>query len=93
MNSDRARPRRLRSRYTNLAAHGEPWVWLTGGALAFALAMILGLLAFITVRGAVTFWPVPLELVELDDGRRALGEVSGRETAAAAAEGREARPA
>jgi phosphate transport system permease protein len=93
MSSDRPRPRRLRSRYTNLVAHGEPWVWLTGGSLAFALAMILGLLAFIAVRGASTFWPVPLELVELDDGRRALGEVSGREIAAAAAEGREARPA
>ncbi|NBX29585.1 phosphate ABC transporter permease PstA [bacterium] len=93
MSSDRPRPRRLRSGYTNLAAHGEPWVWLTGGSLALALAMIIGLLAFIAVRGAATFWPAPLELVELTDGRRALGEVSGRELAAAAGEGREARSA
>jgi phosphate transport system permease protein len=41
--------------------------------------MIVGLLAFITARGAATFWPVPLELVELADGRKLLGEVAGRE--------------
>jgi phosphate transport system permease protein len=56
-------------------------VWLTGGALAVAIAMITGLLAFIAVRGASTFWPVPLELVELRDDRRALGEVAEREPA------------
>ena len=27
-------PVRRRSRHAALAAHGEPWVWLTGGALA-----------------------------------------------------------
>lgn len=74
--------RRLRSAYTNVAAQGEPWVWLTGGALATALAMILGLLCFIVVRGASTFWPQPLEVVELVDGRKTLGEISGREQAA-----------
>jgi phosphate transport system permease protein len=79
MSSDRGRPRRLRSASSSLAAHGEPWVWLTAGSLAVAIAMIVGLLALIVARGAVTFWPVPLELVELADGRRALGEVAGRE--------------
>ncbi|MFM8702752.1 MAG: phosphate ABC transporter permease PstA, partial [Planctomycetia bacterium] len=78
------RPRRKRSTYTSLTAHGEPWVWLTGGALALAIMMITGLLGFIAVRGASTFWPVPLELVELSDGRRALGEVTEREEATAA---------
>jgi phosphate transport system permease protein len=79
MSFDAQRPRRMRSPYTSLTAHGEPWVWLTGGALALAIAMITGLLAFIAIRGASTFWPVPLELVELADGRRALGEVAERE--------------
>jgi phosphate transport system permease protein len=74
--------RRLRSAYTNVAAQGEPWVWLTGGALATALVMIIGLLCFIVVRGASTFWPQPLELVELVDGRKTLGEISAREQAA-----------
>jgi phosphate transport system permease protein len=74
--------RRLRSAYTNVAAQGEPWVWLTGGALATALTMITGLLCFVVFRGASTFWPQPLELVELVDGRKTLGEISGREQAA-----------
>jgi len=81
MSSDTQRPRRMRSTYSSLTAHGEPWVWLTGGALALAIMMITGLLAFIAFRGASTFWPVPLELVELADGRRVLGEVSEREEA------------
>jgi len=82
MSSDtKHRPRRLRSTYSSLTAHGEPWVWLTGGALALAIMMITGLLAFIAFRGASTFWPVPLELVELADGGRALGEVTEREAA------------
>jgi len=80
MSSDKQRPRRLRSTYSSLVAHGEPWVWLTGGALATAILMITGLLAFIAIRGAGTFWPVPLELLELADGRRAVGEVTERES-------------
>jgi phosphate transport system permease protein len=87
------RPRRLRSAHAGLAAHGEPWVWLTAGSLATAIAMIVGLLALIAARGAATFWPVPLERVELADGRRLLGEITAREAAVAAAEGATARPA
>jgi phosphate transport system permease protein len=87
MNSERQRQRRIRSAHSSLTAHGEPWVWLTAGSLALAIAMIAGLLLLIAVRGAATFWPRPLELIELSDGRRALGEVTGREQAAAAAPG------
>ncbi|MFM1904154.1 MAG: Phosphate transport system permease protein PstA [Planctomycetota bacterium] len=81
MSSERPRQRRLRSGHTALAAHGEPWVWLTAGSLALALAMIGGLLALIVARGAATFWPVPLELVETTDGGRFLAEVVEREPA------------
>jgi len=84
MSFDRNRPRRLRSGHTALTAHGEPWVWLTAGSLATAIAMIVGLLALIASRGAATFWPVPLERVELADGRTLLGEVREREPAAPA---------
>jgi phosphate transport system permease protein len=73
---------RVRSAYSSLVAHGEPWVWLTGGALAAALVMIVGLLGFIVVRGGSTFWPRPLALLELSDGRRVLGEVTDRESVA-----------
>ena len=87
------RPRRLRSAHAGLAAHGEPWVWLTAGSLATAIAMIVGLLALIAARGAATFWPVPLERVELADGRRLLGEVTEREAAVPPGEGSAGRPA
>jgi phosphate transport system permease protein len=77
----RSRPRRVRSAHSSLAAQGEPWVWVTAGSLALAIAMIVGLLGFIAWRGARTFWPAPLELVELRDGGAALGEVTEREAA------------
>ena len=81
MSSDRLPARRLRSGHASLAAHGEPWVWLTASSLALAIAMIVGLLAFIAYHGAATFWPVPQEMVTLAGGRRLLGEVTQREPA------------
>ena len=60
MTFDPQRPRRVRSAYSSMVAHGEPWVWLTGGSLALAIIMITGLLGFIAFRGAITFWPAPL---------------------------------
>jgi phosphate transport system permease protein len=85
MTSERfaSRPRRRRSAHSSLVAQGEPWVWITAGSLATAIAMIVGLIGYIAWRGAATFWPVPLQLVELRDGGRALGEVADREVAAA----------
>lgn len=93
MNSDRTVRRRPRSGYSNLAAQGEPWVWLTAASLAAAIAMIVGLLSFIAWRGLATFWPVPLERVALADGRSLLGEVNDREPAIAAAPSAAGHPA
>jgi phosphate transport system permease protein len=93
MNSDRTVRRRPRSGYSNLAAQGEPWVWLTAASLAVAIAMIVGLLSFIAWRGVATFWPVPLERVALADGRSLLGEVTDREPAIAAAPSAAGHPA
>ncbi len=71
------RPGRLlkRSR-TALAAHGEPMVWLMGGALVLALFMIAGLLALVLYQGLATFWPQPLEAYTLANGEIVMGEVS-----------------
>ena len=93
MNSDHTVRRRPRSGYSNLAAQGEPWVWLTAASLAVAIAMIVGLLSFIAWRGLATFWPVPLERVALADGRSLLGEVNDREPAIAAAPSAAGHPA
>lgn len=75
-----SRRRTRRGGGTLLAAQGEPMVWLTGGALAVALAMILVLLSFIFYQGIITFWPAPLIELRLRDGRRVLGEIVREES-------------
>ena len=80
MSFSRPRRRGARSPFSSLVAHGEPWVWLTAGSLAIAIVMIVGLLGFIAVRGAATFWPQPLVELTLQDGRRVLGEITSRES-------------
>ncbi len=77
--------RRLSSALTTLSAHGAPLVWLTGGALATALAMIIGLLALVLYHGLQTFWPLPLrefQVLTEDAGvppKTFLGEVTRSE--------------
>jgi ABC-type phosphate transport system permease subunit len=61
-------------------AQGEPLIWLTGGALATCVAMIIGLLSLVIWSGVPTFWPRPLVSVELFGGRKVLGEVTRVET-------------
>jgi phosphate transport system permease protein len=72
------RPRRARSG-SSLLANGEPMIWLTGGALALALAMIVGLLALVLTRGLGTFWPEPLVQLRTVDGQVLLGETTRHE--------------
>jgi len=87
MSFSRRLRRGVRSPFSNLAAQGEPWVWLAAGSLAIASVMIVGLLVFIAVRGAATFWPRPLVAVSLTDGQRVLGEVTDRELSGETSEG------
>jgi phosphate transport system permease protein len=54
-------------------------VWLTGGSLALCLAMILGLLALVLVKGFGTFWPSEVVRVRTADGRTLMGEVAAEE--------------
>jgi phosphate transport system permease protein len=49
-------------------------IWLTGGALLTALAMIAGLIGMIVYQGASTFWPAPILAIKLADQRVFLGE-------------------
>ncbi len=75
----RPRPPRRRQhprRATSLFANGEPWLWLTGGALALALVMILGLLGLVLYHGVPTFWPGPILQIETVDGRVLMGEIN-----------------
>ncbi len=72
------KPRRLAR--SDLAARGEPFVWLMGAALVAGLAMITGFLAFIIYVGASTFWPQPIAVVTTTDGKLVAGEVFRTET-------------
>jgi phosphate transport system permease protein len=58
---------------------GEPFIWLTGGALAFALIMVAGLLTLIVWSGLGFFWPTDVTRFSLGDGTVVLGQVMERE--------------
>ncbi|MCG8583544.1 MAG: ABC transporter permease subunit [Pirellulales bacterium] len=64
----------------SVLAQGEPMVWLTGGALALCLLMILGLLGAVLFLGMSTFQPLPIVKVQLHDGSTVVGEVTRQET-------------
>jgi len=60
---------------------GQPWVWLTGGAVALNVIMVAGLLLLIAVRGLGHFWPADIlaaEYIEQDGSiSQLVGEVAG----------------
>jgi phosphate transport system permease protein len=58
---------------------GEPFVWLTGGALALALIMVGGLIAIIVWNAAPFFWPADVVRLTLENGRVLTGPVTDRE--------------
>lgn len=62
------RGRRVRRFSADLSAVGEPALWGFGGALALGIVLIAGFLFMIAWNGFSTFWPKPIEQVELRDG-------------------------
>ncbi len=58
---------------------GDHLTALSGGALAFSLLLVFGLLALLAYHGLSHFWQQPLELVALKDGRHLLGVLQDRE--------------
>ena len=74
-----AKRQRKERQPTSLSSHGEPFVWLAGGAMAICLAMIVGLLALVLWQGGGTFWPGRVVVLELLDGTRLSGEVNVEE--------------
>ncbi len=68
-------PSRQRNRSWDLEARGEPFLWGLGGALVFAIIMILGFLGVVVYNGAFTFYPRPVETVTLRDGNKVAGEL------------------
>ncbi len=64
----------------SLFAQGEPMIWLTGGGLAVALCMIIGLLLLIFYNGISTLWPMPVPQIQTVSGTVYLGEVTRDES-------------
>ena len=58
---------------------GDPFIWLTGGALAFSLIMVAGLVLLVLLNGMGFFWPKDVVRLSLADGSVVLGQVTGRE--------------
>jgi len=58
---------------------GEGLTALCGGALAFILLLVVGLLAVLALNGMAYFWPRALVQLELRDGTKLLGEQQERE--------------
>jgi phosphate transport system permease protein len=59
---------------------GDPFIWLTGGALAFSLLMVAGLVLLILWSGLGFFWPTDVTQLALADGSTILGQIAERET-------------
>ncbi|HEV7518851.1 MAG TPA: phosphate ABC transporter permease PstA [Thermoanaerobaculia bacterium] len=54
---------------------GQAFTWLCGGALAFNLLLVIGILALLIVNGMGYFWQKDLVLLAQKDGKKILGEV------------------
>ncbi len=74
--STKGASRKRGRRSMTLYAEGEPMVWLTGGALAIALLMIITMLVYVGFMGAANFWPLPIVEVRTASGELLLGEVT-----------------
>jgi phosphate transport system permease protein len=58
---------------------GDPFIWLTGGALAFSLIMVAGLVILILWSGLGFFWPTNVTRVLLANNTIVLGQIVERE--------------
>ncbi|MGH7560679.1 MAG: phosphate ABC transporter permease PstA, partial [Gemmatimonadales bacterium] len=58
---------------------GEPFIWLTGGALSLSLLLVVGLISLILYYGLGFFWPKAVVRATLGDGTTMTGQVVERE--------------
>jgi phosphate transport system permease protein len=58
---------------------GEPFIWLTGGALALSLLLVAGLIGLILYNGLGFFWPKDVLRLTLRDGKVMTGQLADRE--------------
>ncbi len=70
---DPGRPAPQPPRRSSLSARGEPALWLMGASLVISMVLIVGLLGIILIQGLSTFWPRPVDHVQMRDGGQFLG--------------------
>jgi len=58
---------------------GDPFIWLTGAALALCLVMVAGLVLLVMLSGLGFFWPADVVRLTLKDGKVLAGQVMERE--------------
>src|SRR6267142_7170834 len=66
-------------RHKTFWSTGEPFIWLTGGALTLALLLVGGLIALIVWNGMGFFWPKQVTRLTLSDGSVMTGQIVERE--------------
>jgi phosphate transport system permease protein len=77
--SERVRTVKEESVWIQLVRRGDPFVWMTGGALACAVVMILGMLTLIIASGLGSMWPKDLARFQMKDGTVVVGQVERSE--------------
>ena len=66
-------------RHKSFWSTGEPFIWLTGGALTLALLLVVGLITLIVWNGTGFFWPKDVTRLTLSDGSVMTGQIVERE--------------
>ena len=69
----------MSARNKSVWSTGEPFIWLTGGALTLALLLVVGLITLIMWNGMGFFWPKDVTRLSLSDGSVMTGQVADRE--------------
>jgi phosphate transport system permease protein len=62
-----------------ILAEGEPFVWLTAGALAITLLCIAVLLLVVAFNGLGVLWPAEVSRLEMADGSVIVGDITRTE--------------
>jgi phosphate transport system permease protein len=69
----------MSARNKSVWSTGEPFIWLTGGALTLALLLVIGLVTLIVWNGMGFFWPKDVTRLSLSDGSVMTGQIVDRE--------------
>lgn len=64
------------TRLRQIFRRGDHFLWMTAGAMALAVLMIVGLLGLVFVSGFTFFWPYQVTAVDRADGTKLLGRVT-----------------